>query len=260
MAKSKLLGFILVLILLGTLAYFYPAIQEKFGITGNTVNNQPEKEQAVLVRVIDGDTIVVTGPVIGNETHIRLLGINTPEKKMPFASQAANYTSSFINQTIILEKDITDTDMYGRKLRYLFYDNRLIDQEILELGLANSYMLDGLRYKNTLINAENQAKNLQIGIWTPSNETCALNKCIILKELNYSSEFFTIKNNCTFFCRLDGWFVKDAGRNTFKIGDLMPGEEKTYPSGKNKSIWNDNGDRFFMFDKSGLLVIFYQYP
>lgn len=257
MAKSRIVGFLIVIILLGTLSYFYPLLQERLGITGKSVVSAQEREEAILVRVIDGDTIEAE---VGNETwKIRLLGINTPEKKMPFSDAAASFLKPLINQTVILEKDITDKDMYSRRLRYLFYNDSLMNQQILELGFANSYMLDDLRYKQILINSENQARNLKIGIWTPSNQTCAQEKCIILKELNYTEEFFVIKNICGFKCNLTGWFVKDAGRNIFKLEPINPNEERSYNS-SGKEIWNNKGDKFFMFDKSGLLVIFYEYP
>jgi len=260
MAKNRILAFFLIILLLALLAYFYPQIQQKLNLTGNSVQNV-EKEPAILLRVIDGDTVVVTGDKIGNETHIRMLGINTPEKKMPFSEEAADFLKQFINQTILLEKDKEDIDKYDRKLRYIYAENgsRFLDQEILELGLANAYYTSGLIYEKQLLNAESQARNLQAGIWTKSNETCAVNGCIILEELNYTEEFFILKNNCKYTCLSEGWFVKDAGRNTFKLGNFDAGEEKNYPSKNNSNIWNNDGDRFFMFDKSGFLVYFYEY-
>jgi endonuclease YncB( thermonuclease family) len=261
MAKPKLLAFFLIILALSLLAYFYPLIQEKFGITTKVVQNEPLKEPFVLIRVIDGDTLEVSSDINSdNTTSVRLLGINTPEKKKPFSKEAADFLKPFINGTIYLQQDKEDKDKYGRSLRYVFADekgNRLLNQEILELGLANSYMLDDLKYKDVFLAAENQAKNLQIGIWTLSNETCSLLGCIKLRELNSTAEFFTIGNTCSFLCNLDGWFVKDSGRNTFKLGSLPPNEEKTYPS--SKEVWNNDGDRFFMFDRNGYLVIFYEY-
>jgi micrococcal nuclease len=250
MHLKRLFIFILVISLLGILAYFYPEP------SGHVVKNYGQ-EEAVLLRVIDGDTIEVTGPEIGEKTHVRLLGINTPEKNMPFSNESKKFLSQFVNKTIILERDFEDTDKYDRKLRYLLYNEDLINTQILESGFANSYYTPGLKYEKELLNAESQAKNLGIGIWTHSNEKCS--SCIILRDLNYTSEFFTIANNCSFNCSLSGWFVKDAGRNTFYLSSLNPHAEKTYSS-NNKEIWNNEGDRFFMFDKEGYLVLFYKYP
>ena len=77
---KRLLIFILVLVLLGLLAYFYPNIQLlATGKSITSINANYQREPAFVNRVIDGDTIVVTGDEIGNNTHIRLLGINNPK-------------------------------------------------------------------------------------------------------------------------------------------------------------------------------------
>jgi hypothetical protein len=114
-----------------------------------------------------------------------------------------------------------------------------------------------LRYKTLLLNAEAQARRLEIGVWTHSTDSCS--NCIYLRELNYLEEFFIIGNNCTIECNLEGWFVKDLGRNTFYLNPLSSQTEKTYSSKKNTNIWNDAGDTFFIFDKKGYLVLFYEY-
>lgn len=253
MKNKRFFIFILVILLLSLLSIYYPKL------TGNATSTQVnyEKETAILDRVVDGDTIEVTGSEIGNKIHIRLLGINTPEKKMPFSNESRTFLEQFVNKTIELERDSEDTDKYDRKLRYIYYENRFLNQEILELGLANSYYMIGLRYRNELLGAEAQAKNLGIGIWTHSQDECS--NCIYLKELNATQEFFIIGNNCSVYCKLEGWFVKDAGRNTFYLEPLSANTEKTYFSKSNVSVWNEEGDRFFIFDKKGYLVFFYEY-
>ncbi|MDP1728655.1 MAG: thermonuclease family protein, partial [archaeon] len=136
MSAKRITIFLLVLITLSLISIYYPTL------TGNaTKSTEYPLEEAILNRVIDGDTIEVTGPVIGEKTHIRMLGINTPEKKMPFSNESTSFLKQFEGKPIILERDWEDTDKYKRKLRYVFYDNRLINQEILENGFANTYYL-----------------------------------------------------------------------------------------------------------------------
>jgi len=254
MNLKRILTFFLVILALSIISILYNP-----NPTGNTIKQDYPNETAILERVIDGDTIVVTGDTIGNSTHIRLLGINTPEKKMPFSNEAANFLKQFENKTIVLQRDWEDIDKYKRKLRYVFYEGNFINKKILENGFANTYYLPGLRYESELKNAETSAKEQGIGIWTKSQETCAENNCIVLNELNYTDEFFAIQNICNFDCDMNGWFVKDAGRNVFYLSNLNSGEQKTYPSKNNTNIWNNDGDRFFMFDKNGYLVLFYEY-
>jgi len=251
MSAKRILIFFLVISLLGLLSVYYPKL------TGEATKTQAQeypKEQAILERVIDGDTIEA---LVNNETwKIRLLGINTPEKKMPFSNESKAFLQQFVGKKITLERDWEDTDKYKRKLRYIYFDNRFLNQEILELGLANSYYTSGLKYEQQFLNAENQAKNLQIGIWTKSKEVCS--DCIKLKELNPIQEYFILINECSYDCDMIRWFAKDAGRNTFYLSAIVSGQESIYSS-NGKDVWNNDGDRFFMFDDRGLLVLFYQY-
>jgi len=251
MSLKRLFLFILVIFLLSLLAIFYPSLNPS---TGNAVAMPYEKEDAVLLRVIDGDTIEAQA---GAETlKIRLLGINTPEKNMPYANEAKNFLMQFENQTIQILRDWEDEDKYYRKLRYVFYDNRFLNLEILENGFANSYYESGLFYETQILRAEQQARNFEAGIWKHSNDVCS--SCVSLKQLEPEEEFFVIGNDCNFDCSLEDWFVKDAGRNTFKLVSLPANNNQTYSSG-NKEVWNNNGDKFFIFDKSGILVLYYEY-
>jgi len=72
MKNKRFFIFILIILALSILSIYYPKL------TGNATQTQVnyEKETAILNRVVDGDTIEVTGPIIGNKTHLRLLGIN----------------------------------------------------------------------------------------------------------------------------------------------------------------------------------------
>ena len=75
METKRILVFIIIIILLGFLAYFYPKLTGESVINNNI---EYQKEECFVNRIIDGDTIVC------NNRTIRLLGINTPEKKMPY--------------------------------------------------------------------------------------------------------------------------------------------------------------------------------
>jgi hypothetical protein len=127
----------------------------------------------------------------------------------------------------------------------------LINIEILEKGLGIIYMANGLSYEEKLKKAEEFAEKSKAGIWKNSNSECS--SCFKLVELNPEEEYFILKNNCGINCNAA---ASDEGNHLFKIG-LNANEEKKFES-KGK-IWNDDGDRFFLRDENGLILI-YKYP
>ncbi len=250
---KRLIIFLLIILILAILSIYWPQL------TGKSIINSPveySRETVFITRVIDGDTIETD---IGT---IRLLGINTPEKKKPYYQEAKDFLINEIeNKSVELLRDKEDVDRYERKLRYVFYENRLINVEIVERGLATTFMLDDLneKYKSKFVNAEKFARDNEIGLWKKSNDKCA--SCIKLVELKPNEDYFIIKNECDFDCDLNGWLVKDDANHFFSLSDLNSGESIKYDSLKifKAEVWNDNGDRFFMRDDEGKLVVFYEY-
>ncbi len=254
MRLKRLLAFLLIIILLALLSIYWPQL------TGNATNNQPQtnyqREPAFVTRIVDGDTIHVKIEN-GSEEIIRFLGINTPEKNKPYYQEAKDFLKEEIeNKSIEILRDIEDTDRYNRKLRYVFYNDNLINAEIVQNGLATTFMLDELKYKDKFLNAEKFARENEINLWKKSTDVCAV--CIILVKLEPIEDYFILKNNCSQDCSLKGWLVKDDANHFFGLDDLQQGESKKYQS--KQEIWNDNGDRFFMRDDKGNLVVFYEYP
>jgi micrococcal nuclease len=82
-------------------------------------------ESAIVVRVIDGDTIVVDRG--HGEERVRYIGVDTPETVKPgepVASggpEASSYNATLVDaQTVVLERDVSDRDRYGRLLRHVW--------------------------------------------------------------------------------------------------------------------------------------------
>jgi len=217
--------------------------------------NNYQFENTTLLRVIDGDTIEVN--LSGSKESVRLLGINTPEKKYSNSKESINFLKQFEGKEIQLLRDWENEDKYYRKLRYLFYNNHLINIEILEKGLANTYYTSNLKYEKQLISAENQARILELGIWQKSENNCS--KCIVLNSINAKEEYFIIENKCNFNCNLLGWFVKDAGRNIINLKSIKANYKETYFNNNSKEIWNDDTDKFFIYDSKLKLVYFEEY-
>lgn len=103
-------------------------------------------ETAQLIRVVDGDTIVVDRGY-GEET-VRLIGIDTPESVHPDENrntEAGNVASDHTKElladvdTVYLEKDISDTDKYNRLLRYVWLDDP--DTATAETAMLNAILV-----------------------------------------------------------------------------------------------------------------------
>jgi micrococcal nuclease len=118
-----------------------------------------------VVRVIDGDTIEIAGGA-----HVRYIGMDTPEiyPKTEFYGPEAKVKNIELveGKLVTLEKDVSETDRYGRLLRYVYVDGVFVNGELVRLGYAEAvaYPPD-TRYKWQLSQSEKEAKAAKLGIW-----------------------------------------------------------------------------------------------
>lgn len=130
------------------------------------VQTQAQDSQLHLVtKVIDGDTIEITGG-----QKIRYIGIDTPEisfTKECYATQSAQRNKELVeNKYIRLEKDVSETDKYGRLLRYVYVDDIFVNETLVKEGFAQarSYPPD-VSKQELLSKAEETARNSELGLW-----------------------------------------------------------------------------------------------
>lgn len=93
----------------------------------------------VVVSTYDGDTVTLkrTGKV-------RLVGVDTPEKKQEGGAEAAAFTkSTLLNQSVQVKLcEAQPTDRYGRGLAFIYLsDGRLFNAELVKQGYARVYSL-----------------------------------------------------------------------------------------------------------------------
>lgn len=105
-------------------------------------------ERATVVRVVDGDTLVVS--IDGREERVRLIGIDCPEsvapepeRNTPEGEDAAAFTKSLVKRgdAVWLERDENDVDQYGRLLRYVWLEEPASPDDAGEIG---EKMLNGV--------------------------------------------------------------------------------------------------------------------
>ncbi len=145
----------------------------------------PQQNQGILaqvVHVVDGDTIKVD--IDGQEYTVRYVGVDTPETVAPnrpveyMGPEASAKNKALVaGKQVILVKDISETDKYGRLLRFVIADGIFINRELVRLGYAQTitYPPD-ISCKDAFREVEKQAEERQIGLWAP-NETFAPCDC-----------------------------------------------------------------------------------
>ena len=130
-----------------------------------------KKETAYVKRVIDGDTIEVD--LSGKAYKVRYIGINSPEYNQPFGDEATQANSSLVlGKTVILEKDVSETDKYGRLLRYVYVGNLFVNAHLVKFGWAqaSTYPPD-VKYSDLFVSLEREARENNLGCWFIPEET-----------------------------------------------------------------------------------------
>lgn len=96
----------------------------------------PGGQTAEVDYVFDGDTIDVI--LDGREYRLRYIGVDTPEREEPFYQEATDFNRSLVEgQTVILVKDVSENDRYGRLLRYVYLpDGTFVNAEIIRNGMG----------------------------------------------------------------------------------------------------------------------------
>jgi micrococcal nuclease len=128
-----------------------------------------------VVEVVDGDTIKVS---IGGEVYtVRYIGIDTPENARSESSvESEGRKASAANealvggQTVYLEKDVSETDQYGRLLRYVYLEEgTFVNAELVRLGYAqaSAYPPD-VRHQDLFLEMQQEAREDERGLWGPT--------------------------------------------------------------------------------------------
>ncbi|MCK4388293.1 MAG: thermonuclease family protein [Dehalococcoidia bacterium] len=122
-----------------------------------------EYEDAVVTKVIDGDTIEIE-----NGVRVRYIGIDTPEIGEHYYLEATEANRQLVGgKRIQLEKDVEDKDEYGRLLRYVWVDGIMVNAELVRLGYAYSYSYPpNLKYQAHFLQLEREAREQKRGLWS----------------------------------------------------------------------------------------------
>jgi micrococcal nuclease len=131
-----------------------------------------------VIKIIDGDTIQIEGG-----RKLRYIGMDTPETVDPrkkvqcFGNEASLRNKDLVlGKQVFLERDISETDKFGRLLRYVYVANQenqqiMINEQLVREGYAyaSSYPPD-IKYQEKLQAAEREARENKRGLWS----TCTI--------------------------------------------------------------------------------------
>lgn len=133
------------------------------------------RQQARVLAVIDGDTIRVE--LDGRTVTIRYIGVDTPETVAPgqavqaYGPEATEANRRLVEgRTVLLEKDLSETDSFGRLLRYVYTESftgtTMVNAELVRLGYARvaTYPPD-VRYQSLFLELERDARASARGLW-----------------------------------------------------------------------------------------------
>ena len=127
------------------------------------------QQEVLVTRVIDGDTIEIEGG-----EKVRYIGIDTPETKHPqktvqcFGKEASEKNKELVEgRKVRLEKDVSQTDRYGRLLRYIYLDDVFVNDYLVRQGFAHAstYPPD-VKYQDQFLEAQKEARDNNRGLWT----------------------------------------------------------------------------------------------
>jgi micrococcal nuclease len=144
------------------------------GGAGDVADGLPGEPNAEVVRVVDGDTVVVrTG---GVEESVRLIGIDTPETVKPgtpvecYGEAASARAKELLPEgtQVVLERDVEARDRYDRLLAYVHRasDGLFVNLSMVEDGYAQPAPYPpNEAHADELAEAGREAQAADLGLW-----------------------------------------------------------------------------------------------
>lgn len=218
-------------------------------------------ETATIVRIVDGDTLIVRDEVTGAETRIRVIGINAPE--IPTKSKAGWCGAVQAKATLealapmgtrvrLASLDQASTGTANRPQRVVLAWNDLTQEFDLDLGWAMAERgwavwftdADEAAMSSLYREAITGARARQVGIWDPAlcgereQPDARLSVRIGRAPVGGTAadEWVSVRNIGSTPVDLSGWTLRDSGTSglyTFPGGSILaPGDFRVVISGK----------------------------
>ncbi len=133
--------------------------------------NLPSGVDAVVRKVVDGDTLEISGG-----ERVRLIGVDTPETKDPrrpvgcFGREASQFTAALLppGTPVRLVGDAEQRDRYNRLLAYVYRraDGLFVNAELLRRGYAQLLTIPpNVAHTDEFVALARQARDGSQGLW-----------------------------------------------------------------------------------------------
>ncbi len=230
--------------------------------------------------MVDGDTIKVE--IDGVVYTVRYIGIDTPETVHPslpvepLGKEAAAKNAELVaDKMVMLEKDISETDQYGRLLRYVWVGEVLVNAELVRLGYAQVVTFPpDVRYQDLLLSLQREARAEERGLWglppapTATDTLVASIEPTILPAAtlvtatsgrirvapdcskfdaagndhqNLNDEYVCLRNEDSVPINLHRWKIRDIANHVYIFPQfvLLPGTTVTLHTGRGENTSHD---------------------
>lgn len=182
-----------------------PAVyyDENFNKIKNDYDKDANKFKVELVETVDGDTAKFK--MNGNQITVRFLGINTKETVDPevgeeaWGKEASDFTKEKLKNATKIELEFDSSadekDKYNRYLAWIWVDDVLLQNLLVEQGLAETYMLqNNYKYAGILQESEEDAKNNKLGIWSDETNNSAnnVNENVIIENIKTNNSVYLV--------------------------------------------------------------------
>lgn len=251
----------------------------------------PNSQPAEVTRIIDGDTIEVD--INGQSYRVRYIGMDTPERGRPYFDEATEANRALVaGQTVYLVKDVSDTDRYGRLLRYVYLaDGTFVNAQLVEDGYAQvaSFPPDVAQI-DYFLELQRAARDAQLGLWAledqpaaapyPAATSAPLTAAtepppppaggqIVITAVDKEAEYVDLSNSSDQPIDLSGWvLLSERGDQACALGGVIqPGAvlrvwalsrdagQGGYNCGHGRNIWsNSQSDPAALYDSTGALI------
>lgn len=244
--------------------------------------SQNIRDIAKVIRVIDGDTIEVM--LNGELKAVRYIGIDSPEPGEWLSDLAAKTNRELVGGEVVeLERDVSDTDQYGRLLRYVYLSNgTMVNAHLVELGfaLAVAYPPD-VKHRDLMTRKQEYAKGKGLGLWAPFtptppegipvsqvviDPTCSQFNAPGNDNENLNEEYVCLVNPGEESIDISGWSITDEygwvytfekyvleARSTTKLrsGCGKNTQVDLFWCRSETAVWNNDGDCVYLRDAAG---------